>query len=43
MILEGIVTTVGQDGQVNVAPMGPHLPDLAASTTFPRRDPLAVA
>lgn len=40
MILEGIVTTVGRDGEVNVAPMGPHLPDLAASAAFPRRDPL---
>ena len=25
MILEGIVTTVGPDGRVNVAPMGPRL------------------
>ena len=27
MILEGIVTTVAPAGQVNVAPMGPHVPD----------------
>jgi hypothetical protein len=39
VILEGIVTTVGPSGEVNVAPMGPHLPDLSAD--FPRRDPLA--
>jgi hypothetical protein len=25
MILEGIVTTVGTDGEVNIAPMGPHV------------------
>jgi hypothetical protein len=25
MILEGIVTTVGPDGTVNIAPMGPHV------------------
>src|SRR5581483_10874593 len=25
MILEGIVTTLGPDGAVNVAPMGPHV------------------
>jgi hypothetical protein len=25
MILEGIVTTVGADGAVNIAPMGPHV------------------
>ena len=40
MILEGIVTTLGPAGEVNVAPMGPHLPDLSASLAFPRRDPL---
>lgn len=40
MILEGIVTTLATDGTVNVAPMGPHLPDLASATAFPRRDPL---
>ncbi len=40
MILEGIVTTVAPGGEVNVAPMGPHLPDLLASPDFPRRDPL---
>ncbi len=28
MILEGIVTTVSPTGAVNIAPMGPHLPDL---------------
>lgn len=27
MILEGVVTTVSADGQVNVAPMGPFFPD----------------
>lgn len=27
MILEGIVTTVAPTGEVNVAPMGPHVPD----------------
>jgi hypothetical protein len=27
VILEGLVTTVDADGQVNVAPMGPHVPD----------------
>jgi hypothetical protein len=27
VILEGIVTTIAADGQVNVAPMGPHVPD----------------
>lgn len=27
MILEGIVTTLGADGDVNVAPMGPMVPD----------------
>src|SRR5436190_10317525 len=26
MILEGIVTTLGPDGAVNIAPMGPRLP-----------------
>jgi hypothetical protein len=25
MILEGIVTSIGSDGEVNVAPMGPHV------------------
>jgi uncharacterized protein len=40
VILEGIVTTLGPDGEVNVAPMGPHLPDLFTSMDFPRRDPL---
>lgn len=40
MILEGIVTTLSADGEVNIAPMGPHLPDLFSSSTFPRRDPL---
>lgn len=25
MILEGIVTTLGPDGEVNIAPMGPHV------------------
>ncbi len=40
MILEGIVTTIAPDGEVNVAPMGPHLPDLLADASFPRRDPL---
>lgn len=40
MILEGIVTTVNADGGVNVAPMGPHLPDLKDAVEFPRRDPL---
>ncbi len=30
MILEGIVTTVAPGGEVNVAPMGPHVPDGAA-------------
>ena len=30
MILEGIVTTVGPDGAVNIAPMGPRVtPDMA--------------
>jgi hypothetical protein len=27
MILEGIVTTVGPEGAVNIAPMGPHVDD----------------
>lgn len=27
MILEGIVTTVSDDGSVNIAPMGPHVDD----------------
>lgn len=27
MILEGIVTTIGTVGEVNIAPMGPHVPD----------------
>ena len=27
MILEGLVTTVAPAGEVNVAPMGPHVPD----------------
>jgi len=27
LILEGIVTTLADDGAVNVAPMGPHVPD----------------
>jgi hypothetical protein len=27
MILEGVVTTVAADGTVNIAPMGPHVPD----------------
>ncbi len=40
MILEGIVTTIAADGEVNIAPMGPHLPDLFADASFPRRDPL---
>jgi hypothetical protein len=40
VILEGIVTTTAADGEVNVAPMGPHLPDLSADPSFPRRDPL---
>ena len=30
MILEGIVTTIGADGEVNVAPMGPQVDDLSA-------------
>jgi hypothetical protein len=30
VILEGIVTTVAAEGEVNVAPMGPHVPDGAA-------------
>ena len=40
MILEGIVTTVSPEGEVNVAPMGPHLPGLSADPSFPRSDPL---
>ena len=40
MILEGIVTTVSPEGEVNVAPMGPHLPGLSGDPSFPRRDPL---
>jgi hypothetical protein len=39
VILEGMVTTLSADGEVNVAPMGPHLPDLATAD-FPYRDPL---
>src|SRR5204862_219607 len=31
---------LGPDREVNVAPMGPHLPDLSTSSAFPRRDPL---
>jgi len=41
VILEGIVTTLGLNGEVNIAPMGPHLPDLFTASAFPRRDPLA--
>src|SRR5262245_22538194 len=33
MILEGIVTTLGPDGAVNIAPMGPRLP--SADTRLP--------
>lgn len=33
MILEGIVTTIGEDGRVNIAPMGPLVPD-----DYPRAD-----
>lgn len=33
MILEGLVTTIGPDGTVNVAPMGPRLP--SADTRLP--------
>jgi hypothetical protein len=40
VILEGIVTTMAADGEVNIAPMGPHLPDLFDDISFPRRDPL---
>jgi hypothetical protein len=40
VILEGIVTTLAPDGEVNIAPMGPYLPDLHADASFPRRDPL---
>jgi hypothetical protein len=36
MILEGIVTTVSAAGDVNIAPMGPHLPDDAATGELTR-------
>ena len=34
MILEGIVTTLGEDGRVNIAPMGPIVPE-----DYPRGGP----
>lgn len=40
MILEGIVTTLGPDGVVNIAPMGPAVPDdypLSPLTSFELR------
>src|SRR5262249_4704 len=40
VILEGIVTTLACDGEVNIAPMGPHLPVSFSSSTFPYPDPL---
>ncbi|TWT72928.1 DUF447 domain-containing protein [Allorhodopirellula solitaria] len=35
MILESIVTTIGPDGQVNIAPMGPIVRPPAANETLP--------
>ena len=35
MILEGIVTTLGPDGTLNVAPMGPIVDGRPASTGSP--------
>ena len=31
MILESVVTTVSSEGQINIAPMGPHVDDLPTS------------
>jgi len=39
VILEGLVTTLSAAGEVNLAPMGPHVPDGPADGPLP--DPLA--
>lgn len=43
MILEGVVTTLGPDGRLNVAPMGPHVPDTYPGPDFSSFDLLPFA